>query len=134
MQISNEVLAEVRQLVAECLAIELEDVRAESWFFSELNGESIDLIELKFRLEKRFGFQLPLLELKSDEYTLDAEARLTSASAALLRGKFPSLKLAGLETHKLERRGDFLTIEMIAAFVQTALDAEKQQAAPLDAV
>lgn len=134
MQISNEVLAEVRQLVAECLAIELEDVRAESWFFSELNGESIDLIELKFRLEKRYGFQLPLLEFKSDEYTLDAEGRLTPASAALLRGKFPSLKLAGLETHKLERRGDFLTIEMIAAFVQTALDAEQQQAAPLEAV
>ena len=36
--------------------------------------------------------------------------------------------------HKLERRGDFLTIEMIAAFVQMALDAEHEQAAPLGAV
>jgi len=127
MQISTEVLEEVRRLVAQILEWDIESVRPESLFFDDLGGESIELLELSFHLDKLYGVRLRFQDLASDDYKLDAEGRLTSEAIALLKAKYPFLKLDGFESRPLRRRTDFLTIEAIAAFVQTKLDSQKQQ-------
>lgn len=128
MQISPEVLATVQQVVAEVLAVEFDELGPKTFFFSELDGESIDLLEIRFRLEKQYGIRLQLLELKSDEFQLDEQGRLTSESIARLKTRFPFLQLDGVAARPLERRGDFLTVEMIASFVQAALDEDRAPA------
>ena len=124
MQISESILLDVRRLVAETLAFEFDEVRPEASFFEELAGESIDLIDLSFRLERIYKVRVPFQELASDEYKLDERGCLTHESVALLKSKYPFLKLEGFESRPLQRRGDFLTIEAIAGFVQMALAAK----------
>jgi acyl carrier protein len=129
MQITPAVLEEVRQLTAEVLQIEIEEIKPESHFFADLGGESLDLLELKFRLEKQFSVRVPFHDLTANDIELDEQGRLTSSSLALLKMKFPFLKLDGFETRALERKTDLLTIEALAGFVQMALDS-RQTAAP----
>jgi acyl carrier protein len=121
MQISESILLEARRLVAEILQHNIDDVRPEASFFEDLDGESIDLIDLSFRLERLYGVRVRFQDLASDEYQLDERGCLTHDSLALLKSKYPFLKLDGFETKPLQRRGDFLTIEAIAGFVQMAV-------------
>ena len=48
----------VRTIVAECLARDVADVRAESRLVTELGADSLDFIDLIFTLEKRFGVRI----------------------------------------------------------------------------
>ena len=123
MQVSPAVLEDVRRLIAEVLQLEFDEVRPAATFFNDLGGESLDLLELSFHIDKHLGVRVRFNDLTADAVELDDQGRLTSSSLALLRTKFPFLKLEGLETRPLERRSDLLTVEAIAGFVQMALDA-----------
>jgi len=128
MQISPTVLEGVRRLIADVLQLELEEVTAPALFFDDLGGESIDLIELSFRFDKEFGVRVRFNDLTADAIELDEQGRLTAASLAVLKTRFPFLKLEAFETRPLQRKTDLLTVEAIAGFVQMALDAREAAA------
>jgi acyl carrier protein len=132
MQITPVVLDEVRRLTAEVLQIEIEEISAEALFFADLGGESLDLLELKFRLEKQFQVRVPFHDLTVNAIELDEQGCLTASSLAVLKSKFPFLKLDDFEARPLERKTDLLTIEALAGFVQTAVNL-RQTAAPATA-
>ncbi len=129
MPISQAVLDDVRRMIAEVLELEFDEVAAPALFFDDLGGESLDLLELSFRFERHFGVRVRFNDLTANAIELDEEGRLTPASLALLKSKFPFLKLEGFETRPLERKTDLLTIEAIAGFVQAALDSREAAAA-----
>jgi acyl carrier protein len=131
MQISPTVLEGVRQIAAEVLETDLAEVQPQELFFgSVLAGDSLALLEMSFRLERHFGVRVRFHDLTADAVELDGEGRLTPASLALLRTRFPFLKLEGFETRPLQSRTDLLSIEAIAGFVQRALDSRTAAAAP----
>jgi acyl carrier protein len=123
MQISDAVLQEVRRLVADILQLELDEVLPDSLFFDDLGGESIELIELSFHVDKLFGVRPRFQDLAAGDFQLNEHGCLTAASLANLKSKYPFLQLDGLETQPLRRPGDVLTITAIAGFVQLALNA-----------
>ena len=55
---------EVRRLVAEALARDLGAVRLESLLMSELGAESLDFLDLVFKLEHAFGIQITRGEME----------------------------------------------------------------------
>jgi acyl carrier protein len=130
MQVPSAVLEEVQRLTADVLQLEPEEVRPEAQFFGDLGGESLDLLELKFRLEKQFIVRVPFHDLTANDFELDERGCLTPSSFALLKTKFPFLKLEEYESRPLNRRTDILTIEAIAGFVQMALNS--RAASPLE--
>ena len=132
MQISAEVLGEVRRLVAELLELEIEAIRPESLFFDDLGGQSLELLELSFHIDKLYGVRLRFQELASEDYKLDEQGRLTPQAIGLLKARYPFLKLEGFESRPLRHRAAFLTIEAIAGFVQMAIEDQKQPAAVAD--
>lgn len=129
MEISESILLDVRRLVAEILEYDFEEVRPETSFFGDLYGESLELLELSFKLERIYGVRVRFQDLISEDFKLDDRGCLTHESAVLLKRKYPFLKLDEFESRPLLRRADFLTIEAIAGFVQMAL-AAKPAAAP----
>ena len=124
MQPTASILQDVRRLVAEILSLDLDEVQPQSYFFSDLNGESIELIELSFHLDKLYGVRIKFQEFAVGDFKLDEQGCLTRDSLALLKTKYPFLKLDGFETRPLRRPGDFLTIEAIAGFVETGVAAK----------
>jgi acyl carrier protein len=58
--------------VADCLALELAEVRPESRLVNDLGADSLDFIDLVFTLEKRFG-----LRMRENEMDLMGRRELT---------------------------------------------------------
>jgi acyl carrier protein len=84
-----------REIVAEVLGVEVDEVTPESNFFADLGGESIDLLDLGFQCQKAFGVSTNFQRLSAADFETDAEGRLTPSSRELLIRQFPSLA-AGL--------------------------------------
>ena len=69
----DEILAQLKPVVAEQLGVDEGEVREDASFTEDLNADSLDLVELIMSLEEKFGLQI------SDE---DAE-KLTTVGEAV---------------------------------------------------
>ena len=120
----SEIVDGVRQDICECLGLDLEEVRTESTFFSDLDGESIDVIDLMFRCEKRFGVRIELQSLMSD-LQLGADGRLSEDSILMLQSKSPRIdwraRVAAIPTNDPR---DILTVDLVCEMVRLAMDAK----------
>lgn len=121
MKTMNEVLQEVQQLVVDVLMVEPHEATPEARFFEDLNGESIELLDLSFRCERHFGikaeFQKIGAAVKPDENGL-----LTPESLQTLRSKYTFLDVTAIESDpRAERVTELLTVGSIARYVHEAL-------------
>lgn len=57
--VSPEMEARLREIVAEQLGVELEKVVPSASFATDLNADSLDLVELIMSLEEEFGLEIP---------------------------------------------------------------------------
>jgi acyl carrier protein len=69
----DDILAQLKPVVAEQLGVDESEVREDASFTEDLNADSLDLVELIMSLEEKFGLQI------SDE---DAE-KLTTVGEAV---------------------------------------------------
>lgn len=69
---SKDVLRKVKEMVAEQLGVDEDDVTPESSFIDDLGADSLDIVELIMALEEEFDLEIP------DE---DAEKIVTVADA-----------------------------------------------------
>ncbi|GAA5094535.1 MULTISPECIES: acyl carrier protein [Nocardia] len=60
---SKELKAQLREIVAEVLEIEPEELSDTADFVSEYDADSLRAIEILARIEKRFGIDVPQYEL-----------------------------------------------------------------------
>jgi len=121
MRANETTLTAVRELVADILGAETDEVEAESLFFDDLGGESIDFLDLTFRLEKHFNIRLHFRALER-ELSVDETGRLTADSIQLLQARLPTLDTTPLEAERKPLRS-VLSVQVIADAVQRELDA-----------
>ncbi len=55
---SDEVFEKVKEIVAELLDADVEDIKMESRFREDLEADSLDLVELIMEVEERFGGEI----------------------------------------------------------------------------
>lgn len=118
----DQILAGVRDDVATCLALELDEVTAEANFFHDLAGESIDMLDLAFRSERRFGVRSPFQRLTGGEgWRFDENGHLSAETLSSLQTEFPQIdwttKLAGRPLSSVK---DVVTIDLIAELLYHA--------------
>lgn len=59
-----EVAAKVRQIVAEALALDPSTVKNESLLMTDLGAESLDYLDIVFKIERTFGIQITRGEIQ----------------------------------------------------------------------
>ena len=59
-----EVEIKVRKIIADSLCLELDEVQLKSNLMRDLNAESIDFLDIMFRLEKEFNIKIPQREVE----------------------------------------------------------------------
>jgi acyl carrier protein len=102
--------------VADCLAIDVADIKPHSRFFADLDGESIDLLDVTFRIEKRFGIRAHLQSLIGD-WEVDDAGKLSAATVQKLASEFPTMDWSARVAANSGEPRDLLTIELIANLV-----------------
>jgi acyl carrier protein len=68
----SQVLARVREALAEALEIAEDDIGEESRFAEDLDADSLDLVELLLEMEKEYGFKVSDEEAAEIETVRDA--------------------------------------------------------------
>jgi acyl carrier protein len=123
MRTHDSVLAEIRPIVADVLAVEPQEVTPEARFFEDLGGESIDLLDVSFRFEKHFGARMPIQQIAtSEDIVTDESGRLTDEALAMLKAKYPFLDYSRLEANPMKSRiSELFTISALAGFVLSML-------------
>ena len=87
----DAVYPKVAQIVSDALGCELDEVQPKSSLIEELDAESIDFLDLVFRLEKGFGVKIPRGKIVEDargplpESQFETKGIVSEAGMARLR-------------------------------------------------
>jgi len=87
----DAVFPKVAQIVSDALGCELDEVKPASSLIEDLDAESIDFLDLVFRLEKGFGVKIPRGKIVEDargplpESEFEAKGIVTEAGLTRLR-------------------------------------------------
>jgi len=122
----DEVFAKVRSILEEALGVDEEDVTAEATLTGDLGAESIDFLDIVFRLEKSFGIKIEQSEMFPDdvlnnpEYVQDGQ--VTDQGMAELRKKLPHVDLEAFDKSRdVNEFSNIFTVDTVVKFVQTKL-------------
>lgn len=125
----DERFERIRACLAEALGIDEGDVRREARLVGDLGAESIDFIDIIFRLEKAFGIRIPEGDLFPrglfKDPSLVAEGRLTPAGIERIRRDYPFIEVgdgqAGLSLAEL---ADRYTVGMLERYINRRLSEQ----------
>lgn len=122
----REILEKTRECLAGALGIEPQEIQPESSLVKDLGAESIDFIDIIFRLEKAFDIKIPSGELFPanllNENGLVQEGRLTPEGLKVLRARMPYLDLDDFaKDPQLSRLAEQFKVRMILNYVRERL-------------
>lgn len=125
----REVASKIQDVLAAALGVDRREVRPGSSLSRDLGAESIDYIDIIFRLEKAFDIKIPSGELfpgnilNDDRYVQNG--MVTPAGLAELKAKVPYLDVdAFARSPQVSRLSDFFTVQMMIQYVQDRLAKE----------
>ena len=118
----EEVFGNVREILVDSLGVDEEEVTPEAKLAADLGAESIDFLEIVFKLEKAFNIKIPRGELLPDnvlnnpEYVQDG--KLTEVGLAELKQRMAHVDFAEFEQDPdINKMMDLFTTQTIVNFV-----------------
>lgn len=129
MPTMDEVFAKVQEALVEALGVDDDEVTEDATLAGDLGAESIDYLDIVFRLEKSFDIKIPRDELLPQDILTSAEyvseGKLTPAGVEELKKRLPFVNLDQFAENPLV--SDFanvLTVGDLCRFVATKVGAE----------
>ena len=123
----DEIFPRVKTQLVDALGADEDDVNLTSRLQADLNAESIDFLDIVFRLEREFGLKIDRNELFPESIfqgdpKLIQNGVLTADGLNELRTKMPYADIAKFEKNpKFELIGDLFTVELITKYIQSKL-------------
>jgi len=123
----QEIFEKVRSTLVDALNVDDDEVSMTSRLRSDLNAESIDFLDIVFRLEREFGVKIPREELFPESIfqgdpDFVADGKVTAKGLAELTEKMPFADLSEFEQDpRLEKMEDLFTVELIVNYLQRKL-------------
>jgi acyl carrier protein len=114
--------------LVDALGLDEDDVTEEATLMGDLGAESIDFLDIVFRLEKTFNIKVPREELFPAESVLNnpefvSGGKLTSKGLAELRARMPHTDLSDFEKDPdVNKIADLFTVGAIVNFLEAKLN------------
>src|SRR5438309_8968514 len=127
MPTQEEIYSKVSATLVEALNVDEEEITPDSTLQGDLGAESIDFLDIVFRLEREFGIKIPRGELFPESiFQGDPEfvqsGVITDKGLDELRTRLPFADLSKFEQNpELSGIGDLFTVEMITKYIQGKL-------------
>ena len=113
----------VQQVLFETLGVEEDEVKGDATIVGDLGAESIDFLDLVFRLEKEFNIKIPRGDLFPENVLSDPQSvsggKITEAGLTELKRRMPWLDDRRLA--KDQNVQNFLTVDGICAYIETKI-------------
>src|SRR6201993_4087569 len=101
MPTRDEIYGKAKATLVDALGVDEDEVTRDATLQGDLGAESIDFLDIVFRLERNFGIKIPRGELFPENLTADpewiADGKLTSKGVDELKARLPFADLAKIE-------------------------------------
>ena len=123
----EEIYDKVKDVLVDALGVDEDEVTPNAVIRDDLGAESIDFLDIMFRLEKAFGIKIPRGEMMPENLTSDPnivkDGVVTSAGIAMLKEKMPHSDFSTFEADpKLDNMSKLFTVDSIVNYVQHKLE------------
>ena len=124
----EEVLSKVQAALVEALGVEQDEVTDEARLVGDLGAESIDFLDIVFRLEKAFDIKIPRGELFPEDILTNAQyvenGRVTPEGLGQLESRMPFADLSAFRANPLVQDfGNVLTVKDMCRYVESKVGA-----------
>src|SRR3954452_19994687 len=126
----DEIRVRVAYVLVQALGVDEDEITPSTTLIEGLGAESIDFLDIVFRLEREFGIEVPRGELFVEPiFQGQAEivqgGRVTAEGLVALRSQMPYADLSDLERdHRLGAVTDLFTVDLLVRYVAWKLGGE----------
>jgi acyl carrier protein len=131
MPTQEEIYSRVSETLVEALNVDEEDIKPEATLQGDLGAESIDFLDIVFRLEREFGIKIPRGELFPESiFQGDPDfvqnGRVTPKGLEELRQRMPFADLTEFEANpEVSKLSDLFTVDLITRYIHGKLQNQK---------
>ena len=127
MATKEEIFEKIQTALVDALGVDDDEVTPEATLVGDLGAESIDFLDIVFRLEKTFKISIPRGELFPEDVLTNAEyiqdGKVTEAGVAELRKRMPFADLDEFAANPVVQDfGNLLTVADMCRFVEGKLE------------
>jgi acyl carrier protein len=120
----DEIFEKVKTALVDALGVDDDEVTSNATMVGDLGAESIDFLDIVFRLEKSFGIKIPRGELFPEDVLSSTEfvtnGKVNAAGMAALKARMPFYDLTKFEQNpSVQNFPNMLTVEDMVRYVQS---------------
>lgn len=125
----DEIFSQVQEVLIDALGVDDDEVTNAATLMGDLGAESIDFLDIVFRLEKQFDIKIPREELFPAEAMMSnadyvENGKLTAEGLAALKEAMPHTDISSFEKDPdINKLGDLFTVDSVVNFVEMKLNA-----------
>lgn len=125
----EEVYSKVQEVLIDALGVDDDEVTPEATLNGDLGAESIDFLDIVFKLEQTFDFKIAQGELFPENVAQDPryvkDGKVTPEGIAALKEKLPHADFSRFEANpELTKVGEVFTVDALVKFVERKLAAQ----------
>ena len=128
MPTKEEVFEKVQEALMDALGVDDDEVTPDATMVGDLGAESIDFLDIVFRLEKAFEIEIPRSELFPEDILTNAEyvqdGAVTADGVEELKKRMPFADLSKFEANPVVQDfGNLLTVNDLCRYVESKVGA-----------
>jgi acyl carrier protein len=123
----EQIFEQVKTVMVDALGVDDDEVTQEATLMGDLGAESIDFLDIVFRLEKAFGIKIAREDLFPAEALLNnpefvSNGKLTAKGIAKLKARMPHTDVSEFAKNpELSKLPDLFTVGMIVNYIESKL-------------
>jgi acyl carrier protein len=127
MPSNEEIFDKVREALVDALGVDDDEVTPEATLQGDLDAESIDFLDIVFRLEKAFDIKIERGELFPEDILTNTDyvqdGKVNATGIAKLKERMPFADLSNFEANPVvQNLGQQLTVQDMCNFVAFKLE------------
>ncbi|MBN1346834.1 MAG: acyl carrier protein [Phycisphaerae bacterium] len=124
----QEIFENVKEVLVEALGVDEDEVTEDAKLSSDLGAESIDYLDMVFRLEKIFDIKIPRGELFNEEIFNNPDyvdsGKMTEAGLAKLKESMPHVDFTEFEADPdVNKMTESFTVKTLVNYIESKLGA-----------
>ena len=124
----DEIFGKVKEVLVDALGVDDDEIKEEATLTGDLGAESIDFLDIVFRLEKTFAIKIPRGELFPDDILNNPEyvsnGKMTPAGLTQLKKSMPHADFTEFETDPdVNKMPNLFTVKTIVNYVTKKMAA-----------
>jgi acyl carrier protein len=123
----DDIFSKIQEVLDDALGVDEDEVTHQASLTADLGAESIDFLDIVFRIEKTFDVKISQGELFPENLADNAEwvadGKLTDTGLDMLKGRMAHVDFAVFEggDRSIAKLGDAITVDSLVNFVEIKL-------------